>query len=104
MEKDIIERLYDISERPDCEYSSVLYDAVTEIERLESVMEPWRNLAKLLEGDVATLRATNERLRSALEKITKYPRGGLIDTPEKLERDEMIGIARAALAQEKSND
>ena len=34
MEKDIIERLYDISERPDCEYSTVLYDAVTEIERL----------------------------------------------------------------------
>ena len=37
-----------------------------EIERLESVMEPWRNLAKLLEGDVATLRATNERLRADL--------------------------------------
>ena len=36
MEKDIIERLYDISARPDCEYSTVLYDAVTEIERLRA--------------------------------------------------------------------
>lgn len=39
----------------------------------------------------------NERLRAALEEIAKHPRGGRIDTPEKLERDEMIGIARAAL-------
>lgn len=38
MEKDIIERLYDISERPDCEYSSVLYDAVNEIEGLRKAL------------------------------------------------------------------
>jgi hypothetical protein len=42
MEKDIIERLYDISERPDCEYSTVLYDAVTEIEHLRREIERLR--------------------------------------------------------------
>ena len=38
-----------------------------------------------------------ERLRAALREIAKHPRGGVIDTPEKMDRDEFIGIARAAL-------
>ena len=50
--------------------------------------------------------ATDEivRLRAALQMIAEYPRGGLIDTPEKLDRDLMIGIARAALEEEKPNE
>ena len=38
-----------------------------------------------------------EKLRAALRDIAKHPRGGVIDTLEKMERDEFIGIARAAL-------
>jgi hypothetical protein len=38
-----------------------------------------------------------ERLRAALQMIAEYHRGGHLDTDEKLERDLMIGIARAAL-------
>ena len=38
-----------------------------------------------------------ERLRAALREIAKHPRGGVIDTTEKMDRDEFIGIARAAL-------
>ena len=55
--------------------------------------------AKLVEQQ-----ADVERLRAALQMIAEYPRGGLIDTPEKLDRDLMIGIARAALTQEKPNE
>ena len=55
--------------------------------------------AKLVEQQ-----ADVERLRPALQMIAEYPRGGLIDTPEKLDRDLMIGIARAALAEEKPNE
>lgn len=50
-----------------------------------------------LKDGKAEAAAEIERLRAALEEIAKHPRGGRIDTPEKLERDEMIGIARAAL-------
>lgn len=38
-----------------------------------------------------------ERLRAALREIAKHSRGGVIDTTEKMDRDEFIGIARAAL-------
>jgi hypothetical protein len=58
----------------------------------------------VLQDLIREQKAEIDRLLTALENIAKRPRGGLIDTPEKMERDEMIGIARAALAQEKSND
>lgn len=38
-----------------------------------------------------------ERLEKALREIAKHSRGGVIDTTEKMDRDEFIGIARAAL-------
>ena len=42
-----------------------------------------------------------EQLEAALREIAKHPRGGVIDTPEKMDRDEFIGIARAALGKSK---
>jgi hypothetical protein len=72
-----------------------------EIERLREANEMMLTDIRRTDVDMLAFKAEIERLRGALEKITKYPRGGLIDTPEKLERDEMIGIARAALTQEK---
>lgn len=57
----------------------------------------WEYYAEPPEPTREELKAEIERLRAALEEIAKHPRGGRIDTPEKLERDEMIGIARAAL-------
>ena len=44
-----------------------------------------------------TQAARIEQLETALREIAKHPRGGVIDTPEKMDRDEFIGIARAAL-------
>ena len=38
-----------------------------------------------------------EQLEAALREIAKHSRGGVIDTTEKMDRDEFIGIARAAL-------
>ena len=38
-----------------------------------------------------------KRLHAALREIAKHSRGGVIDTTEKMDRDEFIGIARAAL-------
>ena len=38
-----------------------------------------------------------EKLEAALREIAKHSRGGVIDTTEKMDRDEFIGIARAAL-------
>ena len=42
-----------------------------------------------------------EKLEAVLREIAKHPRGGVIDTPEKMDRDEFIGIARAALGKSK---
>lgn len=47
------------------------------------------------------LEAENTALREALEKIASRPRGGVLDDPHKIDRDEFIGIARAALATQK---
>jgi hypothetical protein len=75
-----------------------------ESERLREANEMMLTDIRRTDVDMLAFKAEIERQRAALEHIAKHPRGGLIDTPEKLERDEMIGIARAALAQEKSND
>lgn len=48
-------------------------------------------------GQIGQLSEELKRLEAALREIAKHPRGGVIDTPEKMDRDEFIGIARAAL-------
>ena len=51
--------------------------------------------------DAATEKAAAriEKLEAALREIAKHSRGGVIDTTEKMDRDEFIGIARAALGE-----
>ena len=61
-----------------------------EIERLRE----WNREIALNAREFA---AENERLRAALREIAAHKRGGHLDTEEKLERDLMIGYARAAL-------
>lgn len=65
------------------------------------------NLVERLRGDLMTpYQATQlmdeaaariEQLEAALREIAKHPRGGVIDAPEKIDRDEFIGLARAAM-------
>ena len=50
-----------------------------------------------LSDELERLKDCEARLRAALQKIAKHSRGGVIDTTEKMDRDEFIGIARAAL-------
>ena len=74
---------------------------------MSDIVERLRDVAGFIEqeyGRVASAAclateaaAEIERLRAALREIAKHPRGGVIDTPEKMDRDEFIGIARAAL-------
>lgn len=68
MEKDIIERLYDISARPDCEYSTVLYDAVTEIERLRAALRDAYEVYAGSEGFIAETCAESYR-RQIIKKM-----------------------------------
>jgi len=68
MEKDIIERLYDISERPDCEYSTELYDAVSEIERLRAALREIADIKSYSEVSKAIKVAAIARAALAEEK------------------------------------
>jgi hypothetical protein len=110
---DIVERLRD---KHCCDNGCHCDEAADEIERLESVVEPWRNLAKLLEGDVAILRAANARLQAALEPFANALKGNwsaqsgsmkIVAGPHahdlRLELT-LYDFRRAALAQEKPHD
>lgn len=70
--------------------SEALTACKIEVNKLRAALE-------VTSSDCKEAFADNERLRLALREIAKHPRGGVIDTPEKMDRDEFIGIARAAL-------
>ncbi len=101
---DIVERLRRgiyCAERRMYEDDAMCDEAAAEIERLranksEQVLELNYHIDQQY-AEIVRFQDHIKKLRAALEKIAKHPRGGLMDTPERLERDEMIGIARDAL-------
>jgi hypothetical protein len=103
--KDLYERFHDAFEKL---YISELKDQIADKDEIITandhvIVEQQAEIESLrfqLNGVIKMRNdAENEiqQLRAALRMIAEYHRGGHLDTDEKLERDLMIGIARAAL-------
>ena len=86
--KDLYERFHDAIQKL---YVSELKDQIADKDELITAQDHM----------IADQADRIEHLEAALREIAKHPRGGVINTPEKMDRDEFIGIARAALGKSK---